>query len=513
MAESDAPALRARPPVRQQTAIAVLGALVVVTAAFRMRFWSAPLTADEGGYAYVARAWSRGAALYRDAWVDRPQGLLLLYRAVLGLGGHGLAIRLMATVWAGALVVVVGCLGRALTDDWRPGLWAAALFAVASAMPQLEGFAANGEVLAALPAALGVLLMVPTVRRFASGQSVMEAPPRRWHWRWIASGACCAAAVLIKQSGYDGAIGVTGVLGWAWTARWRPRREVAVVSAWWALGLIVPVGLAAAHGALIGWHDWWFAVAGYRLSVESVTTGPVHMRWILFRFSLHFAQYALRAVLPFALIGLMCGPQRTMWMIRFWAFGSLTAFALGGLFHPHYYLGLLPSLCVLAGLGVDRIDQSRRPVVQSLAVGAVTLGLLTMTASSMEILRLPSADARIAKAARDGRLRANHPLAVWLRKHSAPSDTIYAMYADAALYFEVDRKSPYPYLWQRGVEHIPGALQRLEALLDGPMRPRYVIPFGDPNNIKDGKIFVQILANRYRQVAIVAGVKVYERTT
>ena len=83
----------------------------------------------------------------------------------------------------------------------------------------------------------------------------------------------------------------------------------------------------------------------------------------------------------------------------------LTAFALGGLFHPHYYLGLLPSLCVLAGLGVDRLDQSRRPVVQSLAVGAVTLGLLTMTASSMEILRLPSADARIAKAARDGRLR------------------------------------------------------------------------------------------------------------
>ena len=50
---------------------------VVVT---RWRYLFTPITADEGGYLAVARAWGRGKVLYRDVWVDRPQGLVLLFR-------------------------------------------------------------------------------------------------------------------------------------------------------------------------------------------------------------------------------------------------------------------------------------------------------------------------------------------------------------------------------------------------------------------------------------------------
>src|SRR6476659_5430870 len=45
----------------------------------RLPYVTVPLTADEGGYAEVARLWARGAALYDRVdgiWVDRPQGLL-----------------------------------------------------------------------------------------------------------------------------------------------------------------------------------------------------------------------------------------------------------------------------------------------------------------------------------------------------------------------------------------------------------------------------------------------------
>ena len=48
----------------------------------RLPFFDAPLTADEGGYAEAARLWGRGATLYRDIWVDRPQGLILVFRGV-----------------------------------------------------------------------------------------------------------------------------------------------------------------------------------------------------------------------------------------------------------------------------------------------------------------------------------------------------------------------------------------------------------------------------------------------
>ena len=512
MPDPIAPTVRVRPPIGPRTTWGVLAVCIGVTVLLRVPFWNAPLTADEGGYAYVARAWSRGATLYRTAWVDRPQGLLLLYRAVIGIGGHGLAIRLMATLWAAALVVVIALIGRTLTDDWRPGLWAAGLLAVASGLPQIEGFAANGELLAALPSALGVLLMAPTIRGIATGPSPSFSQARA-RTPWIASGGCCAVAILIKQSGYDAALAITGLLAVAWTLRWWPRRRLATILGWWALGFIVPIGLAAAHGALTGWRDWWFAMAGYRLAVESVTTGPLHYRWLLFRASAQLAKPLLWAVGPFALVGLLRRPHRPILVVCLWAVGATTAFALGGLYHPHYYIGLLPSFCLLGGLGVDRLTQTRWPSVQPVVTSLATIAGLSMLVAALPILTMSSTNARITKAARDGRLAANRPLAIWLRAQSSPSDTIYAMYADAALYFEADRDSPYPYLWQLGVEHIPGALDRLATLLDGPNRPRYVITFGSPKSVPTGPRFVSILARRYKEVAIVGGAPVYERIT
>ena len=61
----------------------------------RLPFLWGGLGADEGGYAYVAREWARGARLYSSVWVDRPQGLLVVYRLLLLLGGHAWTIRLL----------------------------------------------------------------------------------------------------------------------------------------------------------------------------------------------------------------------------------------------------------------------------------------------------------------------------------------------------------------------------------------------------------------------------------
>ena len=51
----------------------------VAVTAMRARFFFSPMTTDEGGYLAVARAWFHGADLYGKVWVDRPQGLLVVY--------------------------------------------------------------------------------------------------------------------------------------------------------------------------------------------------------------------------------------------------------------------------------------------------------------------------------------------------------------------------------------------------------------------------------------------------
>ena len=52
--------------------LALAGAGVLAVLA-RLPYLTVGVGPDEGGYAYVARQWARGATLYRDVWIDRPQ--------------------------------------------------------------------------------------------------------------------------------------------------------------------------------------------------------------------------------------------------------------------------------------------------------------------------------------------------------------------------------------------------------------------------------------------------------
>ena len=81
---------------------------VLADIVLRLRFLDVPLNVDEAGYGAVTRTWARGFALYGDvAWVDRPQGLLGLYRMALWFGDEW-AIRMLALKAGVALVLEIG---------------------------------------------------------------------------------------------------------------------------------------------------------------------------------------------------------------------------------------------------------------------------------------------------------------------------------------------------------------------------------------------------------------------
>jgi hypothetical protein len=77
----------------RRTVILVTIAAAALAILLRLPFFDAPLTADEGGYAEAARLWDRGATLYRDIWVDRPQGLVLIFRGAEKLGSSSDVLR------------------------------------------------------------------------------------------------------------------------------------------------------------------------------------------------------------------------------------------------------------------------------------------------------------------------------------------------------------------------------------------------------------------------------------
>ena len=79
--------MRVADPSRERPAWWALAAAALASFVLHIPFLTTPLSVDEGGYGYVAQWWARGADLYGDVWVDRPQGLLLLYRGALALPG------------------------------------------------------------------------------------------------------------------------------------------------------------------------------------------------------------------------------------------------------------------------------------------------------------------------------------------------------------------------------------------------------------------------------------------
>ena len=96
--------------------------------------------------------------------------------------------------------------------------------------------------------------------------------------------------------------------------------------------------------------------------------------------------------------------------------------------------------------------------------------------------------------------------------HTGPDDRIYALYADAGLYLAAGRRSPYPYLWFLGIEHIPGALQRLRDTLAGPGAPRYIAVYQQPRTIDKSDRADSVgrtLTRRYRHVATIEGVPIW----
>ncbi|MDQ3894458.1 MAG: glycosyltransferase family 39 protein, partial [Actinomycetota bacterium] len=206
-----------------------LAALVAAPLALgaRAAFWGAPLTADEGGYAEVARLWKSGVRLYDGAWVDRPQGLLLVFRGLLDVGGGSTeSLRILAAVVA--IVVVVATIVVALRICGSiESIAAGLLLATFAASPFIESFTLSGELLAALPAVLSLLAFT----------SYLRAPRRLW---LVLAGLLTGCAIMIKQSAFDA--GLAAVLFVLATERGRgvPRAVLLVLAA------LVPVGLAAA---------------------------------------------------------------------------------------------------------------------------------------------------------------------------------------------------------------------------------------------------------------------------
>jgi 4-amino-4-deoxy-L-arabinose transferase-like glycosyltransferase len=372
--------------------------------------------------------WQHGHALYSDLFVDRPQGLLLIYRGLLVTGlTSTVALRLFAAGIAVATVLVVAAIAFRFGE--RINSYAAALLlATVGTSPFIESFTLSGELLAALFAALCLLAFTFYVR------------DGRLRWAALA-GVLCGGAVMMKQSGFDA--GLAAALWLVLAGRRRP-------GAWRALVLLVAgaavpvlVGILAARSPTA----WFEAVVAYRGRGDSLFTGsPLH-RFHLLVGSLPAAAAGLGLLAVFAAYGW----RRSHLLLRLWVAAAVLGVLGGGNFHPHYYVQLAPPLAAVGGMGITRL-RSRRVALSALAAAALAAAAATVSvalASTSEQVRLIWPH--------DAHLRYDADAVRLIRQRVPPGRQIAVVWGDADLYYLADRAPAVRYLWYRNAQAIPGA--------------------------------------------------------
>ena len=442
----------------------------MLAALARAPFVGAGMSPDEGGYAYVAREWARGARLYADVWIDRPQGLISVYRSVIAVADHPWGFRLTALLVGVCVTLLVGAIGWLLRGP-ATGVAAAAIYAIVGAGPPVEGFTLNGELAASLPAAAAVAAILVRWRR--GGR------------RWLAvAGVLGGSAMLMKQGGFDGLLAAAALVC-AVGPSWRERaRSVGTIAA----GAAVPLAVAAIHALSVGFGSYWDDVVAFRASSEFHDGS----RSYFFNASWHNAQHDVLALAVVAAIGLaaVAWKRTERVVVCTWLAAALVAFNVGGLFWAHYYVQLLPPLALLAGIGATAFRSRAIAVVLVCAAVAPVAVMMAGIAAKADGYRV-----RYEKT-----YWLDRQVAAFLRAHSSPRDSIYALDSRADLYYLADRGTRYPYIWHHSPVLTPNGRARLRRYLAGPERPRFVVVYRNPAHFDRSGALARVVERGYALV-------------
>lgn len=383
---------------------------------------------DEQVYSVVGREMLHGGLPYLSAVERKPPLLFLVYATVFGATGANrwLALHVVALGWTLATMAVLYVIARRLFDH-STGLMAASLYGLYQMWADYRNLALNGELLMNLPIVIALALTLGPDRR-------------RWRPELLLAGGLIALACLLKQPA-----GIAGVpLGlYVLGAGYRRSRGLEWGDGLWhaaelLLGFVAVMG---ATGALLAHLGILRETIYWSLTAHRDPIGP--STWHFWSralgntgfFLLESFPLCLGAVLAFQPASPGCPsrwqhrePERAA--LAGLLIVSILALSSSGQFLFHYYLQLLPPLCLLAAptltaglFATPAFPRLSRRVLAGWLVATLFLFALVDTIGL-------------------ARLGTDTAAGTWVRNHSSPSDRLYVwgqgtrstgMYLDADL--------------------------------------------------------------------------------
>ncbi len=449
----------------------VLSAILIATAALRLRFAALPFERDEGEYAYMGQIILHGGLPYVDAYNMKLPGVYYANAAILAAFGEtDVAIRLALLLINLASIILIERLGRRLVDP-TVGLCAAATYALLSLSPSVLGFAAKAEHFVVLPMLAGILLLAQRDGRCSPG-------------RLAAAGLLLGLAVLMKQSGAAfvlfGALYVAASRGrGAWP---RALADAAIVIAAAAVPLAVTcLGMYLA-GAFDAFWFWTFTYAGTYATMVPLADAA---RELGERITTIFA--SAPAIWSLAAAGLTApwwdgAARRSARFLTLLASCSALAVVPGLRFSEHYFILILPAACLAFGMAVSGVTRTaavqRRGIAAWVRIGVPLLAIgVSAAQQAADAWSLPPAALSRAVYGANPFPEAVE-LARYLRTHSDPDDRVAVIGSEPEIYFYARRRAATGYIYMYPLVEAHPFSQRLQENMIAQIereRPRFMV--------------------------------------
>lgn len=322
-------------------------ALLLLTLFFvsgiRHRTLSVPFERDEGEYAYAARLVLQGIPPFKEVYNLKMPGIYFAYAGIMALFGESVeAVHLgliLVTVCSSLLLFWLLC----LLYGPLVGYVGALFLLILPLAPRIQGLPANAEHFVLLPALAGILMVMAGINRhryalyacgaFLLGLALMT---KQHAFGFFLFGLCYSIYELAVREEFS------------------KRQKVS----WGFLFIfsgMIPFGLTIAYVAYHHVGDrFWFWTLSYAWKYATAIPPVEGIAW--------FGRALTKFVIPaapllwiFSLLGLLCLPWfKTSPSGKYFAAGfllaSLAAISPGFHFRPHYFILLLPSAGLLAGI-------------------------------------------------------------------------------------------------------------------------------------------------------------------
>jgi 4-amino-4-deoxy-L-arabinose transferase-like glycosyltransferase len=329
--------------MRRGTQIILLAAsLVLIVTAIRLPLLPIPLERDEGEYAYIAWRLGYNELPYRDWFDQKPPAVFYVYRFALILPLEPIrSIHFVALLFSATSACALFFLGLRFMGPFCAWL-GAALFALLSSDPLVQGTAANTELFMLCPLILSLIAFLAAAAKTKPSILFM-----------VLAGALTGMAVMFKQ---------VAVVNWfllialypVFAPREKRWREAVSFIGWSATGLLTVLALVVLY--------FWRRGGLTEFVLNVFTHNLEYIRSIQASARLEYCWGTLTTLARtqtvawvFAAVGLTVlfrtAPARWFLFVAGWLLTSAIGVSASGYFFPHYFQQLLPPLALAAAGG------------------------------------------------------------------------------------------------------------------------------------------------------------------